>query len=305
MPPNAVLQPSCAAPSTPTTLPRSHVNAIVRRDPSKTQLVRYHHGTCGSPTTATWQQAVRNGNFLTWPGLDSVSIGKHLPKSVSTAKGYLDQERANLQSTQSQIVDPDSDSFFPVSDRPNVKSFDACAAVIPFVARNTAYHDLTGRFPHRSSRGHEYLLVVYDHDSNAILQCPLKNKTAGEIKRGWQSIHERLSKNGNQPKLYILDNEASALLKSALKKYELDYQLVPPHVHRRNAAERAIRTWKNHFQAGLCSTDTQFPLHLWDRLIPQATITLNLLRASRRNPTVSVHHILEGCLLYTSDAADE
>ena len=29
--------------------------------------------------------------------------------------------------------------------------------------------DLPGRFPHRSSRGNEYLLVVYDYDSNSIL----------------------------------------------------------------------------------------------------------------------------------------
>ena len=36
--------------------------------------------------------------------------------------------------------------------------------------------------------------------------------------------------------------------------------------------------------AGLCSVDKDFPLHLWDRLLPQAEITLNLLRGSRVNP---------------------
>jgi hypothetical protein len=44
---------------------------------------------------------------------------------------------------------------------------------------------------------------------------------------------------------------------------EIDYQLAPPHVYRRNAAKRAIRTFKNHFVAGLCSTDKHFALHLW------------------------------------------
>ena len=66
----------------------------------------------------------------------------------------------------------------------------------------------------------------------------------------------------------------------------IDYQLVPPGVHRRNAAERAIRTFKNHFIAGLCSTDKNFPLHLWDQLVPQAELTLNMLRGSRLNPKV-------------------
>jgi hypothetical protein len=61
---------------------------------------------------------------------------------------------------------------------------------------------------------------VYDHDGKSMLQCPLKYKTGAEIKRGWTSVHECLAKGvGNQPKLYILDNKASAELKRALAKY--------------------------------------------------------------------------------------
>jgi hypothetical protein len=61
-----------------------------------------------------------------------------------------------------------------------------------------------------------------------------------------------------------------------------------------NAAERYIRTFKNHFIAGLSSTDPNFPLHLWDRLIPQALISLNLLRSSRINPQLSAHAQIHG-----------
>jgi hypothetical protein len=63
-----------------------------------------------------------------------------------------------------------------------------------------------------------------------------------------------------------------------MEEQDIDFQLAPPHLHRRNAAERAIRTFNNHFIAGLCSTDPDMPLHLWwDKLVPQALITLNLL----------------------------
>ena len=123
-----------------------------------------------------------------------------------------------------------------------------------------------------------------DHDSNSILVIALKNKTGAEIKRGWTSIHERLSRGGNKPKMYILDNEASADLKKGLKKYGLEYQLVSPHVHRRNAAERAIRAFKNHFFAFLATYDPDFPVSEWDRLLFQAELTLNVLRSSRVNP---------------------
>ena len=64
---------------------------------------------------------------------------------------------------------------------------------------------------------------------------------------------------------------------------------MPPHAHRRNAAERAIRTFKNHFIAGLASTDPTFPLYLWSALVPQAVLTLNLLRTSRINPKLSLY----------------
>ena len=54
-------------------------------------------------------------------------------------------------------------------------------------------------------------------------------------------------------------------------------KLVPPHYHRLNPAGKAIQSFKNHFVAGLSSTNPFFPLHLWDRLLPQAEKTLNML----------------------------
>jgi hypothetical protein len=74
-----------------------------------------------------------------------------------------------------------------------------------------------------------------------------------------------------------------------MHEQEVDFQLVPPGMHCRNAAERGIRTFQNHFFAGLCSVDKDFPLHLSDKLLPQAKITLNILRASRINPNVSAY----------------
>ena len=65
-------------------------------------------------------------------------------------------------------------------------------------------------------------------------------------------------------------------------------------MHQRNAAERAIRTFKNHFLAGLATCDPDFPLQEWDRLILQATITVNLLCSSRVNPKLSAYAYVFG-----------
>ena len=68
-------------------------------------------------------------------------------------------------------------------------------------------------------------------------------------------------------KYYILDNECSQDLQRAIESHKLQYQLVPPNQHRVNAAERAIRTFKNHLLAGLATCNPKFPIHEWDRLL--------------------------------------
>ena len=70
--------------------------------------------------------------------------------------------------------------------------------------------------------------------------------------------------------------------------------MVPPHQHRRNVDEKAIRTFKNHLLSGLATCDKDFPILEWDRLLPQCEMTLNLLRSSRINPRLSSWAPLNG-----------
>jgi hypothetical protein len=65
---------------------------------------------------------------------------------------------------------------------------------------------------------------------------------------------------GLKPKLMKLDNEALKLLKTYLHQHNITFQVVPPLSHRQNSAERAIISFKDHFIAGLCSTDKSFPI---------------------------------------------
>ena len=44
-----------------------------------------------------------------------------------------------------------------------------------------------------------------------------------------------------------------------MREVKEKFQLVPPYIHQRNSAERAIRTFKEHFIAGLSSTHKDFP----------------------------------------------
>jgi hypothetical protein len=95
-----------------------------------------------------------------------------------------------------------------------------------------------------------------------------------------------------------LENEASAELTIFFTENGMEYQLVPPHGHRLNAAEMAIHTFKEHFVADLASVDPDFPLHLWDHLFTQAEMTLKLLRKSRQHPQLSAAAHYHGMVDY-------
>ena len=88
--------------------------------------------------------------------------------------------------------------------------------------------------------------------------------------------------------LQILDNEASSKFKHLITEdLGIKYQLVPPDIHRRNVAERAILTFKAHFLSILVGIAPDFPKFLWNHLLPQTEMTLNFLRQSTLDPTKS------------------
>jgi hypothetical protein len=130
----------------------------------------------------------------------------------------------------------------------------------------------------------------------------MKSRSASEWVKAYDHIHQELTVKGFKPKLQTLYNGAWAALKNLFTANGVDYQLVPPHCHRCNAAERAIRTFKEHFLAGISSVDPTFQLHLWDSLLSQAEITLNLLRTSRLHPQISAVAHFHGLVDYNKTA---
>ena len=160
--------------------------------------------------------------------------------------------------------------------------------------RNIVYTDQTGRLPHPSSSGNNYILIAYDYDSNSILLRPYKNKTAAVLTATIAKVHDTLAQGGCRPLYHRLDNECPQEVKDYFNQRKVKYQLAPPNDHRTNAAERAIRTAKNHLAAGWWSMDDNFPMYLWDKTIIQAELTLNLLRGSRCNPKLSAWEQLHG-----------
>jgi hypothetical protein len=146
-------------------------------------------------------------------------------------------------------------------------------------------------------------MVCYSYDCNLVKDIPMKLRSTSEWVKAYEHIHQELTSKGFKPKPQTLDNEASVALNSLFTTNNVEYQLVPPHFHRRNTAERAICSFKiKKCISGLALVDPYFPLHSWDRLLPQAETTLNLPRKSRHHPQLSAVAHYHGMVDYNKTA---
>jgi len=205
-------------------------------------------------------------------------------------QGHLDQSPSNQRSTKRRWSDRDL----------SIGIVDSMESPTVLHREGTVYSDPTGRFIIQPKQGNNYILVVFDGDSNFIFAEPMPSRTGLQIARAYNKILQRLITSGCVPILNINDNESSEEMRQLLSSQGIAFQLVPPNQHRANAAERAICTWKNQFIATLCSCDPGFPLDLWDRLMEQTTITLNLLRTSSINNRLSSYSQVHGAFDYNS-----
>ncbi|KAL7533613.1 hypothetical protein ACHAWF_004560 [Thalassiosira exigua] len=162
------------------------------------------------------------------------------------------------------------------------------------------YTDDCGRFPIRSRRGNQYIMVAYQCDLNVILMfmCPFKAQKDKHRLEAYNAIMERLQQRGHSVALQILDNDKIA--KNASDSSPKNggrnsnwFRLICT-----NATERAIRTFKAHFLAILAGVAPDFPKYLWDLLLPPAELALNLLRQSSLHPIHSAWEHFNGYFDY-------
>jgi hypothetical protein len=205
---------------------------------------------------------------------------------------HIDQVRANLLSTRpplSSRQQPTSDDDLEDDVAPPAEE-NTCTIIIYANCHFTTgmvYTDPTGKCLVPSVSGTQYILVMYEYNSNYIHAEPMIDSTGPSVIADYQRIIVFLQSRGFKRVLQRLDNKATGALQYFLVASNIDFQLAPPYVHRRNTAERVIHTFNNHFIAGLFYTNPDFPLNMWDTLLPQCLVTLNLLRRSQINPQLS------------------
>ena len=257
-------------------------------------LDHYMHAQAGFSVKST----IKHGNYNSWPILTYNNAAKYCPHSVETIKGHMVQSSQGIISTKNirhkihnnQIEkspktfqhqqQSDAEEILPQQKTKEIHIWDQPISKL--------YNDNCGRSPIMSRSGNEYIMIAYHCDSNTILQAPFLNRKDKHIIRAYNSIMQKLADRWHNVDIQIFDNEVSAEFKKTIKNdWGATYQLVTPNVHRWNIAEGAIRTFKVHFLAFLAGVDPDFPKYMWDNLLVQRELTINLLRQTTLNPRMS------------------
>ena len=300
---------------------------------TRVNAVKFAHQSLCNPKISTRLKAVRKGFLDGCPNINVMLILKYLNPSPATAKGHMKRPRHGIKSTKPrkkatqpntqitnntvpmQPVERTSDNSeqmlvifleksspeyntqcpFLIVDNSdgsiaNVFVFDA------FADKNNGilYHDLMGSFPFMSLDRSVCFFIFYHYESNSILATPIVGLDDKSIFKAYKTRFRELEVKGFKPKLNFMDNQLTKHIKQFLTKNECRLQLVEPHNHHVNAAERVIQTFKDAFIAALAMTDSNFPLQLWDKITPQVQDMLNMMRPSRVDPTKSEYEILNG-----------
>ena len=242
--------------------------------PSVSALVRYFHAAAGFPVRSICLYAIKSGNYASWPGLTRNKARNYCPSANKMILGHLVQGRQGLRSTKRGrrgARSPATPATMPAPTGGTSDNKLSHSKELYIQVRHISklYTDDTGQFPVRARSGNQYVMIAYHCDLNVILAFPFGSCKDVHRLGAYNAIMERLKIRGQYVDLQVLDNEASETYRQLnTDKWKADFQLVLPNIHRRNAAEQAIRTFKSHFLAILTGVAPDYPRNMWDLLIP-------------------------------------
>ena len=129
--------------------------------PSIKQAIKWMHTVCGYPVKTTWTKAAKAGNFVGWPLRTKKNINKYYPEMDETPKGHMNQQQKYVRSTKIPFEVCNAAAALRGKKMKDI-------FVSTYNTRKTSFSDQTSQFPKQSKRGHKYIMVLVEIDSNGI-----------------------------------------------------------------------------------------------------------------------------------------
>ncbi len=272
------------------------------------ELTKYYHTALGSHPKSTLIAAAKAGYLKGFPGFTQERIRKFIRIEDATETGHLSKTPAGVRSTttKSNLGRPSTakeihaverhDAMLdamtvPIQEPINKKTNLVFMTVM--LADWMIVSDQTGAFPRVSNRGHKYISVFYVYDANFVKEVPVKSRHRQEFLRAYEEIYKWCTVRGFKPRLHKLDNETSNDVEDFIESQNanMQYSALGSHCL---PTEKAIQTYKSYFKSTTASLLNKFPIGYWCRLCKQVDLSVDIVRACRRNPRLSAWAACKG-----------
>ena len=146
--------------------------------PSTEESIKWMHAVCGYPVKSTWIKTIRAGIYIRWLMLTERNVARYYPETNETPKGHLNQSRENVRSTKPKRTP------LEVPTTETLQGHKVCDIYTSiYEVKNTVFSNQTWQFPTRWQQGNEYIMVMVEINSNAILVDPIKSCKNEELMR--------------------------------------------------------------------------------------------------------------------------
>ena len=167
------------------------MNYTIIRDKTQQDLAQYFHACLFPPSISTLTEAIQQRNLLSQPGIENLNFSKLIGTTIAIELGHLDQVRKNLNSTTTdlkhEIIEPNESLAGTY-----VNLIIPTLHEKPYKQKYKIYSNQTGCFPYVSSRGNQYILVLYDQDYNAIFVELLKRRYGTQLAVAFKQCYDKL-----------------------------------------------------------------------------------------------------------------
>ena len=191
--------------------------------------------SCGKwvPHQENMAQSHRGGQLCNMrPGLTWHKANKHFPESEKMQKGHTPKRKSGVRSAKVHL--PDQEEEEEQDDTPQldqnekhhdvfVKMFDVQGELAEMI-----HTDQTGKFPVRSSKYNQCIMVFAKPESGVMLAQTVRDQITGETCETHQKSIHHLHTLMIHPKHQVLDNEASRQCKLTITKNAGSCHLIPP-----------------------------------------------------------------------------
>jgi hypothetical protein len=194
--------------------------------PSSNKTFLWYHASVGFPPKETFIDAIRNGNYATWPKLMVTLINQYYPNSDEIVKGYLKGQCQGIQSTKQKALEKIIENKTVrikikggKSPFPHIPITKTCKAFFRIVDLSDLIHtNQTGMFPFTSQCGNRYIMVAIHLNANYIFVEPMHSRSKEEMIRAYEKIINRMRLAGLGLKKHTFDNKALEVFKQCIQE---------------------------------------------------------------------------------------